>query len=131
MGKEVSVKAEKLFDKVVEFISHGSSSPFCLRCHYKTRKCIILAKIKKEVDKICNRQRSMCMFSACCNFYIFLRYSDGDMPFIFLNIRLKYNALSYPTIWAISLMLYCVFKSRASALQIRFCNMNCIGVEPT
>lgn len=87
MGKEVSVKAEKLFDKVVEFISHGSLSPFCLRCHYKTRKCIILAKIKKEVDKICNRQRSMCMFSACCNFYIFLRYSDGDMPFIFLNFR--------------------------------------------
>lgn len=29
----------------------------------------------------------MCMFSACCNFYIFLRYSDGDMPFIFLNFR--------------------------------------------
>ena len=31
----------------VEFVSHGSSSPFCLRCHYKTRKGILLAKIKK------------------------------------------------------------------------------------
>lgn len=27
-------------------------------------------------------------------FYIFLRYSEGDMPFIFLNMRLKYKALS-------------------------------------
>lgn len=31
----------------------------------------------------------------------------------------------------VSFMLYSVFKSRASALQMRFCKMNCIGVEPT
>ena len=41
------IKAEYIFNIVVEFVSHGSSSPFCLRCHYKTRKGILLAKIKK------------------------------------------------------------------------------------
>ena len=45
--EESFIKAKKVFNKVVEFVSHGSSSPFCLRCHYKTRRGILLAKIKK------------------------------------------------------------------------------------
>ena len=45
--EESCIKAKYIFDKVVKFISHGSSSPFCLRCHYKTQRGILLAKIKK------------------------------------------------------------------------------------
>ena len=45
--EESCIKAKYIFNKVVEFVSHGSSSPFFLRCHYKTRKVILLAKIKK------------------------------------------------------------------------------------
>ena len=26
----------------MEFVSHGSSSPFCLRCHYRIRKELLL-----------------------------------------------------------------------------------------
>ena len=34
--------------------------------------------------------------------YRFFRYSVGDIPVCFLNSRLKYSGLSYPTIRAIS-----------------------------
>ena len=45
--EENCIKAKYIFDKVVKFIFHGSSSPFCLRCHYKAQRGILLAKIKK------------------------------------------------------------------------------------
>ena len=45
--EESCIKAKYVFNKVVEFVSHESSSPFCLRCHYKTQRGILLAKIKK------------------------------------------------------------------------------------
>lgn len=45
--EEVRIKAEYIFNIVVEFVSHGSSSPFCLRCHYKMRKSVFRAKMKK------------------------------------------------------------------------------------
>lgn len=45
--EEGCIKVEYLFNIVVEFVSHGSSSPFCLRCHYKMRKSVFRAKMKK------------------------------------------------------------------------------------
>ena len=45
--EESCIKAKYVFNKVVEFVSHESSSPFCLRCHYKTQRGILLAKIEK------------------------------------------------------------------------------------
>ena len=44
--EESFIEAKQIFNKVVEFDSHNSSSPF-LRCHYIIRKIIIHAKTKK------------------------------------------------------------------------------------
>ena len=79
--EESFIKAKKVFNKVVEFVSHGSSSPFCLRCHYKTRKGILLAKIKNKWTKIAKSRDSNPLLFAF--FYMFLRYSEGDSPFVF------------------------------------------------
>ena len=49
--EESFIKAKKVFNKVVEFVSHGSSSPFCLRCHYKTRRGYITCQNKKIIGQ--------------------------------------------------------------------------------
>ena len=79
--EESFIKAKKVFNKVVEFVSHGSSSPFCLRCHYKTRRGILLAKIKKIIGQ--KLQKAEIPILCFCIFYMFLRYSEGDSPFAF------------------------------------------------
>ncbi len=60
----------------------------------------IWAEPEKAALPICNYSQILYQFLTFTQnlkrslFYIFLRYSEGDMPFIFLNMRLKYKALS-------------------------------------
>lgn len=70
--EESFIKAKKVFNKVVEFVSHGSSSPFCLRCHYKTRRGILLAKIKKIIGQKLQKAE----ISLLCFLHFFICFYD-------------------------------------------------------
>ena len=58
----------------------------------------------------------------------FFRYCAGLTPYSFLNTQLKQSGLSYPTISAISPILYSVFSNKLCAFTIRRDRMYCAGL---
>lgn len=67
------IKAEYIFNIVVEFVSHGSSSPFCLRCHYNEKERISCQNEKINRQKLQKAENSTSLLFGLCIFSILRR----------------------------------------------------------
>ena len=104
------------------FMNHGVLSCYCVifwTHTYDERLHLFFKLIRKLVISLYLTHSSLRLLRCL--------YSVGVMPVRFLKIRLKYSALSYPTVAAISAMFLSVLSRYPFAAAILSDTIYCIG----